>query len=381
LKIGILSLYYKNMNYGGLLQAYALTEIINRQNHEAEQVCYDMFTPSGSQITLGKLFRYGILYMLRILRYPFDALCKKNIYTRHSALVQFQEMIPHSKQVYTTNTMQNTLPLYDQFVTGSDQVWNMSWYREAFFLSFAPKEKHPFSYAASMPNTDLTEAQKNIVCNHLKKLQDVSVREAETADFLTQLINRPVHTVLDPTLLLTKQDWDEICAKPLLKEKYMFCYFLGTSRKQRKTAERFARKKQLTLVTLPHLCGACVSDIRFGDKRLYDVSPQQFLSLIKHAEYVLTDSFHAVVFANMYQTKFIVFDRVGTCKMSSRITHILHLFGCPERLCTDEKHALSYIFAHIDMPLSGFSEEFLTLKEESLAFLERNLLQNKEDDR
>jgi len=67
--------------------------------------------------------------------------------------------------------------------------------------------------------------------------------------------------------------------------------------------------------------------------------------------------------------------------MSSRITHILHLFGCPERLCTDEKHALSYIFAHIDMPLSGFSEEFLTLKEESLAFLERNLLQNKEDDR
>ena len=111
----------------------------------------------------------------------------------------------------------------------------------------------------------------------------------------------------------------------------MFAYFLGDNRIQRKRVQEFAKQNNLKIVTLPHVEGKVrASDIGFGDIELYDIDLAKFFSLIKYAEYVCTDSFHAVVFSNIFETNFYVFERIVFSKrhnMNSRIETLLTSFG------------------------------------------------------
>ena len=131
------------------------------------------------------------------------------------------------------------------------------------------------------------------------------MREKSAERLLQELARVDVQTVVDPTLLLTKEEWDIVCSPRVIEEDYIFCYFLGTNKNERVLAEKFSQLLNIKLVITPQPCGRFQLysyDRKFGDERLYDASPEQFLSLIKHARYVFTDSFHAVVFSNVYQS-------------------------------------------------------------------------------
>lgn len=108
--------------------------------------------------------------------------------------------------------------------------------------------------------------------------------------------------------------------------------------------------------------------------QLYDTSPEQFLSLIKHASYVFTDSFHAVVFSNIYQKQYFVFNRSKRGEMSTRIVDITALFGQEERFCRDKtREKLAYITALSDIDYKKENEAFENAKRESIEFLKKNL--------
>ena len=180
----------------------------------------------------------------------------------------------------------------------------------------------------------LSDPYQQIFKKALEGYQAISVREKSSVQLLNPLTSMEVQWVLDPTLLLSRNDWDRVCSERLIDEKYLFCYFLGANKKARSLAQKMAKQKNLKLVTIAYASGVIqLIDKKFGDERLFDVSPQQFISLIKNAEYVFTDSFHAVVFSFLYQKQYFVFNRSQKCEMSARITDITNLFHTPERFC------------------------------------------------
>lgn len=393
MKIGIVTHYYKSKNYGGNLQAYALTAYLNTLGYQAEQICYDSTKYAPRKSPLQKILKLGPLGVLRGVR-------EKIINNRNAKLFLLENqkydlknqqekafshfnsaVIPNGKTVYTDETIGKCASDYDAFITGSDQVWNLVWYRPAYYLQFVPSDKPKISYAASMAMSSLNQKQKKLVTGLLSDYTAISVREDKAVELLTPLVKEEPKLVLDPTLLLSAEQWDEICAPCMIEEPYVLCYFLGDNKKERELAEEFAQKKGLKLITMPHACGVRAADVDFpkNGEKLFDVTPERFISLIKHANYVFTDSFHATVFSYLYKKQFFVFHRSKRKEMSSRIDSIIEMFGATDHFCK-EKHqeTVSYLETVADIDYSHPNPEFNMLKEVSVEFLKKALAENKE---
>lgn len=368
-KIGIITHYYKSVNYGGNLQAYALCRYLQNMGYQAEQICYDTcLDPKKSVIERLKSNHIQKKLSLEINRKFFGQFGEQR-----AALLAFnQQDIPHSKSVYTRETIRDCRQ-YDAYITGSDQVWNLDWYRPVYFLHFAPPNKPKIAYAASLGHNTLTAKQTEVFQKFLPEFSAISVREKDSVDLLAPLARVPVKWSLDPVLLLTREQWDSICGERLIHEPYLFCYFLG--RPERRLARMFARKHGLKIAAIPYLCETSLVHMkRFEDFRLSGVSPKEFISLIKHAEYVFTDSFHATAFSELYRTPYAVFRRDGTDSMTSRIYSVTSIFESRERFCdTDEKGTLEYIES---LPPMEQEKEFPLLesmREKSYRFLKDSL--------
>ncbi len=342
MKIGILTYYYANSNYGGLLQAYALQRALGQLGFEAEQIAYDvsLFPPMTPAYRLFGQMRHDLSYYRHKLSLKKRAqslpqeICD-GLRLRKAAMKDFEQLIPHSRQQYTYQNIDEANEQYDTFITGSDQVWNLDWYHPALYLEFVRPGKKKLSYAASMPQTSVRKRQQRFLRRVLSDYSAVSVREKTAADLLGTFTGKPVEQVVDPTLLLDRAQWDEICTPRLIEHDYVFCYYLGGGTEKRRLAEEYAKAHGLQLVTLPYLMTSHRDDEAFGDIRLYDVSPADFISLIKHAQFVFTDSFHASVFSNLYERAFCAVDRSGGLDyMRSRLHSLLEMFGQQQRLLT-----------------------------------------------
>ncbi|MBO5091600.1 MAG: polysaccharide pyruvyl transferase family protein [Clostridia bacterium] len=372
-KIGVLTHYYDSLNYGGNLQAFALSKFLINKGLNCEQIS---FIKGNNAINPSKR-----LNVKRLIRIPL-ALVRKFISKKHNlpqakrvAFENFNKnVISHSEKIYGKENIKNCVDDYDTFITGSDQVWNFAWYNPEFFLDFVPSSKKKISYSASIGRDSLTEEQKEVFKNSLKDFDAVSVREPSSINLIEDLSPVPVVSTLDPTLILEREDWDKVSSKRLIKEDYIFCYFLGNYKKTRKLVNEFAKKYGLKIACIPYTAGIVLSDRKFGDYRLIDASPEDFISLIKHAKYIFTDSFHAVVFSHIYKKEFFVFNRDEKALMSGRIKDITSLFACPERYCgTSDKMTLQYIEGLPALDYSRETEEFVNKKRESIEFLENNL--------
>ena len=381
-RVGIVTHYYKSSNYGGNLQAYALCRALNKlKGVQAEQICYDFQGEIAPKSFKEKLQGKSLSEIIKIVwgkiytRLHAEEISK--IYANHARAFQdFNEcVIPHGASVYDYKCVNACVEDYDAFITGSDQVWNLTAYRPTFFLDFAPSTKTKISYAASIALPSLTDAQKQIFKNSLQDYTAVSVREKSAVKLLDALSPMPVQVTLDPTLLLTREDWDEVCADRLVDGEYIFCYFLGDNPKSRKITEKYAKKRGLKIVSVPFVGGVVTAtDKKFGDERLIDVSPQAFLSLVKHAKCVFTDSFHAVVFSNIYEKEYFVFNRSKKGEMSSRIVDITELFGQTEHFCAGaDKESVAYVESLSAIDYTKPRTEFLDMQAHSIAFLKENL--------
>ncbi len=360
-KIGILSLYYNNANYGGLLQAYALTTALNKLGMQSEQICYDAKKSTNPMKgkELGKkekIKQFGLDYIFFVIganwkkkykSYKVRGISAQKeqqlLEKRIQVLKSFeQNMISHSSKVYDKSNMEECVVLYDGFVCGSDQIWNPSFIRDEYLLKFVPADKIKIAYAASISRNNLTDAQKDYICHALEDFKAVSVREKAAVPLLASgVMKNKIECMPDPTFLLTENDWNQLIEKEEnaygINEDYILCYFLGDSLKQRKIVKRIAERKNLKIVSFPHILGEiCYADTKFRcQHEEYECSPAQFINLIKHAKYVVTDSFHATVFSIIYKRDFVVFQREKTSYencMLSRLTNLLEGAGLSSRL-------------------------------------------------
>lgn len=376
MKIGIITHYYNSRNYGGNLQAYALCSVLRGHGYDAEQIAYDK---KGDTLTENK----GTVGVKRILR-GIQSRIKKagsdwrlrqmraGLDRRHEAIRRFNEdEIPHSRICYRKENIAAANQEYDVFITGSDQVWHPKALCGAYFLDFAEDDKVKLSYAASVAADHLTAQMQERFRMYLASFDAVSVRERDAVGLIGPLSPKAVHWVLDPTLLLEREQWDELCAERRIAEPYLFCYFLGDSSGERKLAAEYAAAHGLRIVTIPHLDGKFKeSDVGFGDHQLYDVSPGDFISLIKNADCIFTDSFHGTVFSIIYEKEFFAFQRSGYQSMSGRLYTLTELIGAEARFCdTPERCRMEYIERMPPLAYGDGSSGLEEMRRKSLRFL------------
>lgn len=383
-KIGILSHYYHSMNYGGNLQAYALCRFL--QTHfpgvQAEQVSYDIRKNAKrprrqTKLSVGRVLRKVRTVLQNKLYAKTKAEENRAIRLRERAILEFNtKSISHSAEVYDAANIAQCVPQYDVFITGSDQVWHPNAVCPAYLLSFVDGAKKPkLSYAASISKTELDNEQIQMFREALQDYEAVSVREADAVRLLSGVSPTVPVQVLDPTMLLTVAEWKTVATPRKNEDPYLFCYFLGDDARQRQLVADFAKEKGLEIVTLPYLLGKYRKcDAKFGDTRLFDVSVPDFLSLIEFADYVCTDSFHAVVFSLLFEKEFFAFERTGAKGAGTRVHSLLSLYNLEERFCsTPDAMQTSYLAGLSPVDYAKQFEKVEDCRAFSVRFLEAAL--------
>ena len=360
-KVGICTIYFENPNYGGILQAYAMQKIIEILGYEAEMITYY----NGTRL-------HRLLSRIKNASIKKDTVSKK-VRIRRKAVEGFALSIPHTK-LYYSNTICRATNNYDCFITGSDQVWNPNWINIYTSLDFVDHRKKTIAYAASTGKVNLDPVQSEKLKRAIENTKYISIREKESIPVLQEFADRKIEYVLDPTLLFSSKDWNELCSNRIIDEDYMFCYFLRGNETLRKTALEYAKWKSIKVVSIPFMNGEYrVIDDGFGDYSLYDVSPKDFLSLIRYATFVMTDSFHAAVFSHLYEREFIVSSELDN-EMGCRLKSLSELFGTEEHYIDNhEMVTLNKLIALENSKMELKWDQYRTLRQQSLTFLKEAL--------
>lgn len=337
-KIGIITLYNNSCNYGGLLQAFALVHKLQKLNYDSMQIAVNYKEELLINLLINKLKFHGIAFLLEGLGKKIKNLVsvsqlKENDFVLTRKLCEnFRENIPHTSFI-KENDLKKVNEEFDVFITGSDQVWNPKWRKGAYYLQFATKKK--ISYAASIARYDFTNYEKKQMREDLCDFAWISVREKKALHFLKSELDIVADLVVDPTMLLSRKEWEQEEEKVDVVEKYIFCYFLKASREKRLFAQRLAKDKNMQLI-YPVFVGETIRYDNENEKMLYDIGPRQWLYLINHAECVLTDSFHGTVFSIIFNKQFyhLLRDKnKGNHNMNSRIHSLLQVFGLEKQIC------------------------------------------------
>ena len=387
-KAGIITFYYHNLNIGGLLQSYAMVKVLQNIGYEAEQICYEYRKLGNSDKKLKLKMRIALLKevgikkalkkMFALFEKPYLNLKRKTIINQlqiqKEVFQEFEKYIPHSDECYDIENIDLSNNNYDIFVCGSDQIWNPGLLmHRAYFLDFVEEGKKRVAYAVSMGRDRLTNIEKSLLQKYVEKFEVVGVREASMRKTLNEMEKKST-VVLDPTMLLTREEWEEVTNYTVVpSNKYIFCYFLGDNVWQRKLVKKFAKKCNLQILHLPYIMNQYRScDKYLEGEGLYNIGPREFIALIHNAEYVFTDSFHAMVFSVIFKRKFFVFDRngeSGSMSMNSRILDFLKTFHLESRRILDKN--LEMCEENVDY--SKAEKVFEMKKQESLEFLKMQL--------
>ena len=348
MRIGILTLFHKNYNWGGVLQGYALKEYIEKSFSDTtvDLIKYH----SDVNVIYSNKLKQAMQYSPReILLKLFHKLNKKNnaditpyIENRIQLFDMFMEECTTNIQRYDDNTLSSISEEYDCLICGSDQIWNPNVARPGYFLAMIGDECIKASYAASIAREDLTKIEKKIMIPLVENFDFISVREKTAQQFLQRYTsaNTIIEEVLDPAFLLTKSEWDEMCNinDKYNIEEYALAFFFSESKKYREIASSYCKEKKLKLVYIPFAKGVYISsDMEGAGERFFDVGPKEFVGMLKNASCIVTDSFHGTVFSIIYHKQFCVFERDRKTKVSknSRLYDLLNKFGLSDRLISD----------------------------------------------
>ena len=381
-KTGILTLYYNNMNYGGLLQAFALPFVIQKHiGIPAEQIRYPQQN-TDTDLCTSKSKKSLSIYQLGINF--FSALTSNKRSIRKESFLEFMNDIPHSRNIYSHETIQQCNSNYEIFICGGDQIWNgemVGEHLDVYTLQFVNQGLKKIAYSPSVAISHMSKQVEDCLGKGLLGIDRISVREKRSLDILKRLSDKKIEVVVDPVLLLTKSEWLEQSRPTKINGKYILCYLLGDSITQRKAVEIISKRLKLKIVTFPHILLNNVRkcDLFFGDIKDYTSGPRQFLDLINNAEFVITDSFHACVFSMIFETPFIVFERNKPSEkgnMNSRIYDFLEEYHLENQLVNVEKAMnlsripeVDYSFAH---------EHWFHRRNDSIEYLTRALFDERE---
>ena len=198
-------------------------------------------------------------------------------------------------------------------------MWNKG-FEKAFYLTFAPEGAKRIAYAASIGKSKLDDWEIEPMREELSKYSHISVREAEAADLLDSIGVHGAVPVIDPTLMLTQDDWAELHSDDVPKEPFILIYQLNRNHEFDEYAKRLSEKLGLPLYRIAY----GVNERRAGVHTIVCPTVEQFVSLFMSAEYVVTDSFHGTAFSMNLSKKFV---SISPGRFSGRIMNLLEMTG------------------------------------------------------
>lgn len=318
-KAGILT-FHDAHNYGAVLQAYALKKYIKKLGVDAKVINYHHYNIPD-----------GFPRKRKIKEISFSGI-RKHIYSHKDHNLRWtkfnhfiKELVDNEERVYTDEKELEKLDI-DFWICGSDQIWNTDITRginKGFFLDFNTKGTK-ISYAASMGIPKLEKQYEDEFVKAVNDIEYVSVREDALKQYINSLTDKEVMKVVDPTLLLEKEDYTELLNESLIKEKYLLIYALGPDDRLTQIAKQKAEEKNLKIVEL--------NDYKLKNYFCMQVSnagPEEFLTLIKNAEVVVTNSFHGTIFSALFEKDFYTITRLNR---NARMESLLDMFGMRDRL-------------------------------------------------
>ena len=307
-KIGIITLndYF---NYGNRLQNTALVYFLNNLD---KGNCIDSIWHNTNDLKISKKY----ISFTNIRRYILNRRDFRQYIDRG---ILFKDIIREYKE-------------YDYFIVGSDQVWKPNGLKnDLFFLQFADRNKR-IAYAASFGVSEIKPDKIELVRRGLEGIDYISVREKAGAKIVKDLTGKDVPVLVDPTLLLTAEEWEKVMERPVWyrDEKYILVYFLSKlPDKIRNDIKELAEKYQLEVIDLMDR-----ENIYY-----YCSSPSEFLYLIKNCFLMYTDSFHGTVFSILNKRPFVTCSRENTTfNMDSRIDTLFSMFGLESRKISKENN-------------------------------------------
>lgn len=319
MRVGIVTITELD-NYGNRLQNYGLQRTLQKMGVEVET-----------------LHNYIAYRYLKETRFKFTRIVKGILFhdkkklsqiLRQLRFEQFDKKYFNFSSAYSTFNYisENVMEQYDFFIAGSDQIWNPHFLFnfEFNFLTFADY-KQRIAYSASFGIDEIPEDKAESFKKYVDGMRCISTREYAGADIVKKLTGRQVPVVIDPSLLLDKEEWEHMENRPRYinkDDKYIVVYHLGSAENKQAVLEKlFEKYKDYKRYK--------VFDIGDNEKvREFATRPDEFIWCVHHAELVVTDSFHATLFSLIMETPLYYTNRVdGFISMNSRVESLFRLLN------------------------------------------------------
>ncbi len=323
-KIAIIT-QHQVFNYGSVLQAYATQKIFEGHGVNVQVIDYISERWDNKKLFWNINKKGNCFYVLiyKILRIPI-------ILKRKSQFWGFTKKYLNltKRYIYYDDLVKNP-PDADMYIVGSDQCWN-SFYNgidKAYFLQFGNKDVKRVSFATSVGNDFYNFDEEKQIKTYLKKFSNISVREKNSIKLIESITNKKVISLIDPTLQISKKEWEKLAKKrKLVKEKYLLLFLLyNEDLNASKYAKKIADSLNLKVVELSwQFKKNSLADILLTHK-----TPEEFLSLVRDADFIVTNSFHGLAFSLIFEKQFIVIKR---SQFNNRISNLLDIVKLTERL-------------------------------------------------
>ncbi|WP_161567623.1 polysaccharide pyruvyl transferase family protein [Exiguobacterium sp. SH3S1] len=323
-KIGVLT-FHRSLNYGAVLQAKGLVESVKKIGFEAELIDYRNETLEKRD-SFKRFYTYeGIVRnIFNLVEMPFWLIRRR----KFDAFLIEAGVSGNIKHINDQTTES-----YTKLIVGSDQVWNpkVTGHDVSYFFSDVTDHSKKVSYAASFGVNTLAEESENIYTSNLNKIEMLSVREQSGVDLVQGMIDKKPTLVIDPSMLLNKEEWREIykkhCSDPIIDGKYIVIYQRAFSKSLIEFAKELSVKTGYKLVTITGNPRQIIKG-----KYVQSAGPIEWLNIVDNAEVVVTNSFHGVAFALNFNKKLFVEYLNPKFGVNTRLENIIKYFDVEKSL-------------------------------------------------
>jgi len=337
-KIGIITILNVN-NYGAELQAFALHHKLKLLGYQNEIINYLFYknpkyrseakaNPLFKQKPISKLKEFALKWIDKYSMFSNPSIAKvraKRFKDFHGTFTKTSKVYHSYSELYGANHD------YDTFIVGSDQVWNPNNHTsiEPYYLTFAPKTAKKISYASSFGVGSINAAYHNTYKGLINNLNFISTREADGVKIIKEITGKDAMHVVDPTLLLTREEWEGVLVPYESKDPYILLFVFKDSKYVLDLALHLQEQTGYRIIRV------CKNEMRVeADSKILnirDMGPREFLGLYQKAAIVLTTSFHGSIFSLIFEKPFYTITP-GSKNNNSRQQSLLGMLGLEGRL-------------------------------------------------
>ena len=367
-KIAIFTVFRGLYNYGQILQAYALTEYLNKNGHDAFLVEYKHDVDATRvRYEHHKNLQNYLKCAIKELTL-FDNIAQKLSDKKKFLPFKKKHLKIYKDKYNNIYQLKNNPPQAEVYLTGSDQIWGIHMARiEAFFLNFGSNKIKRIAYAPSFGRPSLAQSEIKKLTPLINAYQAIGVRESSAIELCNLLNYKNAEWVPDPTILLTQQEWKKVMdpQSPFkTHKKKIFIYIIGEDNDQRiiQLAERFSNKEMI-------IC----SDNLNNKYQNSNLPIQSWISAINNCDLMITNSFHGTMFSLIFQKNFYTFERIGDeRRMNVRINSLLDLLNLKKHIIPE--NANINLIPNLNISnWDEINEKFSNWKEKGISFLTKNI--------